>query len=162
MKKEEEKLEAQRSDYFKQLMEDETFLDKLTSPFWTVKVRLEDMRDKLRYRRQRAKKGYSDYDIYDISNWFTLRVSCMLREMNERMNNHPEELEFEEWQAIILRMAELAEYMNHWEDGALRKKLGIAEDDNSIETRRRLSDEQEKAKEEFFELFNKWFYHLWW
>ena len=138
-----------------------TWWEKLLRPFFVMKIRMKERSAQGKYRRQRADKGYSDFDLWEIRTWFVHRIVPMLREMSDKANNHPEEMEFEEWQSLLRHMADLAETMDTWEDGALRKKLGIDEEDYSVESLYRISDEKEKAKEEFFTLFSKWFYHLW-
>ena len=138
-----------------------TWYEKLFSPFTKLKARIEEKREKKKFQRQRAKKGYADCDAWEMRTWFLNTASPILLEMAEKTNNTPEELEFEEWRDILKRMAHLLELMYVWNDDALRKELGISEDEIGDSVRERISEMRMKAKEEFFLLFNKWFYDLW-
>ena len=55
----------------------------------------------------------------------------------------------------------MLELMDIWDDSALKKELQIREDDVGNEVTVRLNEKRIEAKEEFFSLFNKWFYDLW-
>ena len=138
-----------------------TWYEKLFSPFTKLKVRLEEKREEKRFRRQRAKKGYADCDVWEMRTWFIYTARDILMEMYEKVDNHPNELAFEEWREILKRMAYLLELMDVWDDSALRKELDISKDkkgDNVIEL---LNEQRMEAKDEFFSLFNRWYYHLW-
>lgn len=50
----------------------------------------------LKYRRQRAKRGYSNYDVADIENWFFNIIPKMLKTLKKQKDNYPE-LFTEEW-----------------------------------------------------------------
>jgi hypothetical protein len=138
-----------------------TWYEKLFSPFAKLKVRLEEKREKKKLQRQHAKKGYAECDVWEMRTWFINTAKPMLFEMYDKTYNHPEELEFEEWRDILKRMAHLLELMDVWSDEALRKELDISEDEKDDSVRERISEMRMKAKDEFFSLFNKYFYHLW-
>ena len=82
-------------------------------------------------------------------------------QLPSKIYTHPEELEFEEWRDILKRMVHLLELMDVWSDEALRKELGISEEEKGDSVRERISEMRMKAKDEFFSLFNRWYYHLW-
>ena len=138
-----------------------TWYEKLFSPFTKLKARLEERREKKRFSRQRSKKGYADCDVWEMRTWFLNTARPILSEMAEKTNNHPEEITFEEWRGVLKRMAHLLELMDVWNDEALRKELGISDDEKCDSVRERISEMRMKAKDEFFSLFNKYFYHLW-
>ena len=137
-----------------------TWYEKLFSPFTKLKVRLEEKRQTKKFQYQRAKKGYTDCDVWEMRTWFLNTARPILLEMAEKMNNHPEEITFEEWRDVINRMAHLLELMDIWNDGSLRAECGVSADDKSHDTAVRLSETRNEAKEEFFSLFNEWFYSL--
>ena len=58
-------------------------------------------------------------------------------------------------------MVHLLELMDVWDDSALREELGISKDENGDSVTERLNKTRVEAKNEFFALFNKWFYDLW-
>ena len=129
--------------------------------FQTFIAKLRDKREEKRCRRQRAKKGYADCDVWEMRNWFVKTVGAMLLEFSEKTHNHPDKVEFEEWRNILLRMSELLTSMDIWDDTAIKNKLDIEKSDSSEEALNRISEERYRAKEEFFTLFNEWFYDLW-
>lgn len=113
------------------------------------------------FKQQRKEKGYADCDVWEMRTWFLQTARPILLEMAKNVDNHPNELEFEQWREILERMAHLLELMDIWDDSALRRELEIpkdATDDNIIA---QLNEKRLEAKEEFFSLFNKWFYNLW-
>ena len=113
------------------------------------------------FKRQRREKGYADCDVWEMRTWFVNTARPILMEMYEKVDNHPDELEFEQWRETIKRMAHLLALMDIWDDSTLRKELNINEDDKTADATARLNEKRNEAKDEFFSLFNKWFYDLW-
>jgi hypothetical protein len=113
------------------------------------------------FKRQRREKGYADCDVWEMRTWFVNTARPILMEMSEKVDNHPDELEFEQWRETIKRMAHLLALMDIWDDSTLRKELNINEDDKTADAIARLNKKRNEAKDEFFTLFNKWFYDLW-
>ena len=113
------------------------------------------------FKRQRREKGYADCDVWEMRTWFVNTARPILMEMSEKVDNHPDELEFEQWRETIKRMAHLLALMDVWDDSTLRKELNINEDDKTADATARLNEKRNEAKDEFFSLFNKWFYDLW-
>ena len=138
-----------------------TWHEKLFSTFTKLKDRIEEKREKKKFQRQRAKKGYAACDAWEMRTWFVNTAKPMLLEISEKIYDHPQELTFEEWREILKRMAHLLALMDVWDEGTLRKELGISEDEKGDNVTERLNKTRVKAKNEFFDLFNKWFYDLW-
>ena len=138
-----------------------TWYEKLFSPFTKLKVRIEEKREKKKFQRQRAKKGYAACDAWEMRTWFINTAKPILMEMYEKVDNHPHGLTFEEWREILKRMAHLLALMDIGDDGTLRKELQISEDAMGNDVTVQLNEKRCEAKEEFFSLFNKWFYDLW-
>ena len=113
------------------------------------------------FKRQRREKGYADCDVWEMRTWFVNTARPILMEMSEKVDNHPDELEFEQWRETIKKMAHLLALMDIWDDSTLRKELNINEDDKTADATARLNEKRNEAKDEFFTLFNKWFYDLW-
>ena len=113
------------------------------------------------FKRQRREKGYADCDVWEMRTWFVNTARPILMEMSEKVDNHPDELEFEQWRETIKRMAHLLALMDIWDDSTLRKELNINEDDKTADATALLNEKRREAKDEFFSLFNKWFYDLW-
>ena len=152
---------AKATTLVEQLGSEDTWLDKVLHPFVWLRVRIREKRDNLRYRCQRFKKGYSDYDVWEMRDWFIRIAKPMLREMSAKADNYPGEIGEEQWRKILQEMADLLEIMDIWDDSAARKQASLSAEDNSPEAMQLISTEKEKAKDRFFFLFNKWFYDLW-
>ena len=138
-----------------------TWYEKLFLPFTKLKARLEERREKKKFQRQRGKRGYSDLDAREMRTWFVNTAKSILLEMAKKTNTHPEELTFEEWREILKRMAYLLALMDVWDDSALRKELGIPEGEKGDGVTERMNEKRREAKDEFFMLFNHWYYDLW-
>ena len=138
-----------------------TWYEKLFWPFTKLKVRLEEKREKKKFQHQRAKKGYADCDVWEMRTWFIDTARPILMEMYEKVDNHPHGLTFEKWREILKRMVHLLAIMDIWDDSALRQELGIPEEYKSDHVPVRLNEKRMDAKEEFFSLFNKFFFDLW-
>lgn len=113
------------------------------------------------FKRQRREKGYADCDVWEMRTWFINTARPILMEMSEKVDNHPDELTFEEWREVIKQMAHLLELMDVWDDSALRKELDIPKDEKSDNVTELLNEKRMEARDEFFSLFNRWYYHLW-
>lgn len=156
------------------IIEGEFTLDKLFSEDvmnkkckLRLKVRLQyfwygflDKRDERRYRRQRAKRGYSDYDVLDLQMWFVRTLRPMLENISAHLYSYPAEITFDEWKSILDEMVILLKVMD-WDDEVfVREYRGIHADDFHTDTCNRVEAERRKAQERFMELFAKWFYDL--
>ena len=139
----------------------EKWYDKFFKPYRKGKYRLISKKMECKFKRQCKKQGYADCDVWEMRSWFVGTAKPILLEMVEKTNNHPDEITFEEWREIIKRMAHLLDIMDIWDDTTLRKELGIPKNDVSEDTIKRISEKRNEAKNEFFYLFNKWFYDLW-
>ena len=98
---------------------------------------------------------------HNESDWFVKTVKSILADLHDRTCSHPQELEFDEWRGILSEMVRLLELMDSYDDMPIRKELGIDENDMSTESNKKIVSARNEAKNEFFTLFNKWFYHLW-
>lgn len=113
------------------------------------------------FKHQHKEKGYADCDVWEMRSWFVNTARPILLEMHENVDNHPNELTFEQWREILWRMAHLLELMDIWNDSALRKELQMPEHATGNDVTFRLNEKRNEAKNEFFSLFNKWFFDLW-
>lgn len=113
------------------------------------------------------KHGYDKYAHWETFNWFIDTMHSILTRYRKNhygvpivVDNYPWEAKTEEekaivhenelkWDGIIDRMIDLLDDMN--ESNPKYYSMEYLEVDNAIHT----------AKDEFFELFSKYFYHLW-
>ena len=139
---------------------EESIWDKFAFPFVWVWSILKEKIDARRYRRQRGKYGYATCDLWDMRDWFVRTLKPMLKEISSNIVSCPPELSQEEWGAILSEMAELLDVFDVWNDTVARCRAGVKSADNSDNAYLLIKVEQDKAKDRFFFLFNKWFYHL--
>ena len=156
MKEKERDETLEGSAYFEELYK-LTLWEKLLLPFekaiYLVKDRLADSR----YRRQRAKRGFSDYDVYDMQMWFVNTMRPMLAKILNNLHSYPDEVTFEEWQAILTEMIECLDIMNYRDDRCVIDHDGSLAD---AEWLREVEQKRDEARERFFELYGKWFWHI--
>lgn len=121
--------------------------------------------DSLRARCQRFIRGYSYGDIWDMDCWFKRTVKPMLIHLRDNGIGVPNDLYLEDakneraaWEAVLTEMIDCLTLMD--EDEA-EKYLGIADDDYSAESYKKVNDLMDEKKNRFFELFSKHFYSLW-
>jgi hypothetical protein len=121
--------------------------------------------DSLRARCQRFIRGYSYGDVWDMDCWFKRTVKPMLIHLRDHGIGIPFDLyqegaenERAAWEAVLTEMVECIDLMD--EDEA-QKYLGIADDDYSAESYKKVNDFMDEKKDRFFELFGKYFFSLW-
>lgn len=59
----------------------------------------------LKWAYQRATRGYSDWDLWDLDSFYTQILINSLRDFAQKTNGHPGEMTFEEWQILINTIA---------------------------------------------------------
>lgn len=59
-----------------------------------------------KYTYQRATKGYCDYDLFSISDWFLEVFPNMLKEFSEGTHSYPYDMEEKEWGKYLVEMGE--------------------------------------------------------
>lgn len=59
-----------------------------------------------KYAHQRAVKGYCDYDLFSISDWFLEVFPNMLKEFSEGTHSYPYDMEEKEWGKYLVEMGE--------------------------------------------------------
>ena len=121
--------------------------------------------DCLRARLQRFKRGYSYGDVWDMDCWFKRTARPMLIHLRDHGIGIPFDLYLEgedneraAWEAVLTEMIDCLTLMD--EDEA-QKHLGIADDDWTVESYKKVTDLMDEKKNRFFELFSKHFYSLW-
>jgi hypothetical protein len=90
-----------------------------------------------------------------MRSWFVKTLVPMLREMEANLISYPEKLTEEEWRSILLEMADLLETFNVWDDSIARQKANVDPGDNSQDSYALIKAEQDRAKDRFFFLLNK-------
>ena len=67
-----------------------------------------------KYTYQRATKGYCDYDLFSISDWFLEMFPNMLKEFSDGTYSYPYDMEEKEWGKYLVEMRE--HFLNAYKD----------------------------------------------
>lgn len=111
-------------------------------------------------RCQRFRRGWAYSDAWDIDWWLRETLVPMLRHVAENGKTYPMDTTPEAWRQTLLHMADLLR--RSCADDILEEKYGLDEIATlSFEEMKEASEIAAKNKNEFFELFSKYFYDLW-
>ena len=137
--------------------------------FWRIRFFIKNKIYNFKKRCQRFKRGYSCSDVWDMFDWFLEVIPPMLTKLRDEGCGVPNDLwlegadnEREKWEVVLTEMIDCLDNMK--EDRVL-EKLGLYENgvykSKTLEDCRNVNRFMEKNKDRFFELFSKYFYHLW-
>ena len=130
---------------------------------------------RLKWAWQRATKGYSDWDLWDLDCYYNTLFIMSLREFAKRTQGYPDTVgDYDKWCEIINHMADCFE--NSQEDteqiDAVLEEMMIQAVPDTPEAqaireryREACREENERriqANDEAFELMKKYNWHLWW
>ena len=116
----------------------------------------------LKYRTQRACRGWADCDTWSIDMWFLEVVPQMLGHLRENRCSQPAHMTSEEWNSILGAMIFLLNEMNE-ETCSQQNDIEYTSDnaDKFLARERELSNYMDHCKDEFFKMFSEHFYDLW-
>lgn len=129
--------------------------------YYKIKNKLAYNVDSLRARIQRFKRGYSYGDVWDMDYWFIHTVKPMLIHLRDHGSSVPIEFENNEkgWYDTLTDMVCC---LNMMDRDQVYRELGFnGFGDMTREDYDTVYHIMEKNKNEFFELFSKYFYNLW-
>lgn len=141
---------------FKDILE--KIWDVITTPYYIVKRKTRDVYWEIRYGFQRMFKGYDAVDTFETFYKFTKRYSEILKDYRKHHIGYCGEMTAEEWDAIIDEMIYHLHYMD--EKTVTEELEKDVPDDWSVNTID-VYTVMDMHKDAFFELFSKYFYHLW-
>ena len=100
-----------------------------------------------------VKYGYDEYAHWETFNWFIDTMKLILMSYRKNHCGFPMELDEETWDKTIDHMLELLDLMDECNPKYVSEEymLGCS----------KKYKEMEEAKDEFFQLFAKYFYNLW-
>lgn len=131
------------------------------STLWGNVKELKYLPHAIKYRFQRAFRGWADCDTWDMDFWFIEVVKPMLQHLRDTNMGHPVNLTEEAWNVILDRMVFLLTGMDE-ETCSQQNTLWEGEDkDKAIEREMDIWKYRDACKDEFFRLFSKYFYNLW-
>lgn len=125
---------------------------------WKTKFWLKDTYWTVRYGLQRMFKGYDSVDIFDTFSSFIKRYHKILTEIKKNHYTHPFEMSDEEWNNIIDEMIYHLYYMN---EHNVNKELMEDKPEDWTPCYNTTYEIVNKHKDEFFNLFSKYFFDLW-
>lgn len=136
----------------------ESVCDVITTPYYVVKGNIRDVYFEIYYGFQRMFKGYDEVDTFETFAKFVERYSKILTSYRKHHCGYCGEMTEEEWDAVIDEMIYHLHYMD--EETVTEELERDVPDDWSVSTIT-VYEVMDKHKDAFFELFSKYFYHLW-
>lgn len=138
---------------------DESLWEKVICFPYRLSYAIEQLWEKIKSAIKRARKNYDDFDLYDVSSSFIERYIRILTEFKQKTCSFPFSMSEEEWDNILQEMIDHLKLMNEEDIVAILSK-GMPEDYEV--NYREVWRIQQLHKDEFFKLFSKYFYDLWW
>lgn len=135
-----------------------TLWDKITIPFYRAKRWIRDTYWRIRYGVQRMFKGYDYEDTFETFAKFIDRYTKILTDYRKWHVGYVGTMTNEEWEAIVDEMLYHLHYMN---EETVMNELEKDVPDNWSASYKTVEYILDKHKDAFFELFSKYFYHLW-
>lgn len=113
--------------------------------YYIPKNKIKDRYYKIKWGLQRCFKGYSDADVFELFSNFVDRYIKVLTDLKNHHNGYPGNgITDEDWENILQHMIDCLVTIRDNDDFTLKSdKIRI------------------KAKNEFMDLFNYWFFDLW-
>lgn len=132
---------------------------------------LKDKIEEYKYKVQKAKRGYSDLDVWNINYWFLSTIVPILKQFKEKHNGYPCNMSPEEWEQILDKMIFCFTEAN--EETCSQKNEYQLEFDNMFNCKNKdalndyrnreieINKYMKKNLDEGLDLFKKYFYDLW-
>ena len=150
-----EYLKFEHSDWFEMKW---TLWEKITIPFSRFRGHCRELCYIIKWAFQRMFRGYDDTETWELYSNFITRYKKILAQYRKNHWGYPGELTEEEWEAIVDRMIHCLDMMDeNYVSNILEKDMP----EDCISSQKSTDEITEKYKNEFFELFSKWFYNLW-
>ena len=138
-----------------------TLWDKITLPFYKFKRVSKDCWYYFIRMCVRINDGYDARDVFSLDYSFVIKYENIFKDFRKYNNGVPYGLKEDEWNKILDEMIYHLHYMdeNNIED---ELQFYVKDEENSyIIAGRTVFEIMEEHRKEFFELFSKYFYSLW-
>ena len=132
--------------------------DIITTPYYKAKWWIREVYWEVRYGFQRMFKGYDSVDTFETFAKFRKRYIKILAEYRKHHVGYCSETTEEEWDNII---DEMIYHLNYMDEETVIKELERDVPDDWSASYKTVGEILDKHKNRFFELFSKYFYHLW-
>ena len=129
-----------------------------------IKVKIIDAKRALKSKIQRFIRGYADEDVWQMDYWFINIIPKMLRQLRDEGRSYPTKFKSkEEWDNELNKMIYYLEQSNPFDN---KEGNEYSSDENFepkkfIQKELEIQKQKDKMKNEFFKLFNKYFWELW-
>ncbi len=118
---------------------------------------IKEWHQKLKYRRQRARKGWGVKDTWSIDCWFLAVMPQMLEYLKEHHMGFPSEIQKEYVEAHSEELNMTYEEYCSWPADEKYKETSEFYLKESI----KLDEYRDRCKTEAINLFNRWLWNLW-
>ena len=144
---------------------EKSFKDKLEylwldicHPFRKVRWWIRDIYWQVYYAFERMFKGYDSVDVFELFSTFTERHEKILTQYIKYNCGYPSNMTEDEWDEILTQML----YHLHWmQENNVEEALQKGMPEDWIPSSITVYEIMERHKDEFFKLFSKYFYNLW-
>lgn len=132
--------------------------DVITTPYYKAKCKLNRAYWEARYGIERMFKGYDSVDTFDTFSRFIDRYTKVIKELRNSHMGYPYDLSEEKWDEVL---DEMIYHLYYMDENHVIEELEKDVPDTWIASAKTTGKIIEKHKDEFFELFSKYFYNLW-
>ena len=136
----------------------EKIWDVITTPYYKAKWQLDRLYWHCRYGFERMFKGYDSVDTFEIFSKFIERYTKILKEYRKTHIGYCGTMTEEEWDNII---DEMIYHLYYMDEEHVTDELEKDVPDDWSASAITVYEVMDKHKDEFFELFSKYFFHLW-
>lgn len=136
----------------------EKIWDVITTPYYKAKWWIREVYWEVRYGFQRMFKGYDRVDTFETFAKFRERYIKILKEYRKYHVGYCSEMTEEEWDNII---DEMIYHLHYMDEETVTEELEKDVPDDWRANYKTVNYILYKHKDAFFELFSKYFYHLW-
>lgn len=125
----------------------------------SFKFKIKNAYWKTRDKTQKIIRGYSDTDINEFFQWFIDTMRPMIKQFRKTTQTFPILcLDEKEWDKILKEMDNCLYMMDELH---VMNYYGYKYDNLTVEQGIKIRQEMEKNKDNFFNLFKKYFYDMW-
>jgi hypothetical protein len=131
----------------------------ITLPFRRLKYEYWKIHRAVKFGFQRMFRGYDNADGYEFFSNFVDRNYKLLKYYKEHTWGYPYSLTEEEWDNIL---DEMIQHLYMMDEHNVTESLKEGMPDGWRPVHNTVWEVMERHKDEFFKLFSKYFYNLWW
>lgn len=132
--------------------------DAITIPYHKAKWWIRETYWEVRYGFQRMFKGYDSVDTFETFSKFITRYTKILTDYRKYHVGYCSDMTEEEWDNII---DEMIYHLHYMDEETVTDELERDVPDDWSASYKTVNYILDKHKDAFFELFSKYFYHLW-